>query len=355
MIPEPEDITASWLTERLREAGLEDVDVASFTHASFGTGQVGRCYRYELTYSGDPGPDAPASLVAKFSSDNPVSRETGRAMRTYAIETSFYRHIAPSVHIRVPHCYFTDIDDDGEAHIILMEDMAPGRQGDQIAGCSVEVAREAILQLVGLQAPTWNDDSWFDLLGRVEDGPLGDMKGLYRQTMPGFVERYDSAMDPEHIQFIVALGKADHCPLYEYTTQPFSLQHYDYRLDNVIVDETSTPPAVTTVDWQSVRVGRPLNDVAYFLGSALEPEARREVEFDILRDYHRALLRAGVDDLTWDECQRLYREGVFSGFGVAVVAPVLVERTERGDEMFVTMARRYCQMALDLGIEEFLG
>ena len=39
---------------------------------------------------------------------------------------------------------------------------------------------------------------------------------------------------------------------------------------------------------------------------------------------------------------------------VSVVAPVLVVRTDRGDDMFTTMASRYAQMALDHGIEEFL-
>ena len=46
---------------------------------------------------------------------------------------------------------------------------------------------------------------------------------------------------------------------------------------------------------------------------------------------------------------------MFAGFAVTVVAAVVVEQTERGDEMFATMARRYGQMALDLSADEFLA
>ncbi len=354
-IPGPDEITSDWLTEQLRRAGHAGVTVSRNHAEPVGTGQVGRCYRFTLEFDIDPGPGVPRSLVAKFTSDNPTSRETGRAMKTYVTETNFYRHIAPRVHIRVPKCYFADIDDEGLEHLILMEDLAPGRQGDQIAGCTPDVAREAVLQLVGLQAPTWNDDSWLSLLGKAEDGPLGDMKTLYRQTMPGFVERYRDILDSGHLRFIQRIGESDQCPMFNLSSDPFSLEHYDYRLDNVVIDEDCTPPRVTAIDWQSVRVGKPLNDVAYFIGSALEPEVRREVEDDILRDYHRKLRMEGVGDFSFEDCYREYRKGVYAGFAVSVVAPVLVEQTERGDAMFTTMARRYAQMAIDLGADEFLS
>lgn len=352
LIPTPQDIDAHWLNERLLEAG-HNVEVSGFSQADVGTGQVGRCIRYELQFAGDAG-DAPSSLVAKFSSDDPTSRDTGQAMQTYLTEVNFYRHIAPRLTIRVPKCYYADIDDAGREHLLLMQDMAPAQQGDQIAGCSVEVARQAVLELVGLQAPTWQDSTWYDLLGRVQDGPFADMKGLYNNTMPGFVERYAAAMDASHIRFIEAIGAAASCPMFEFHGEYFALEHYDFRLDNVLIDERGDTPVVTTVDWQSVRVGKPLNDVAYFIGSGLSVELRREAEMDILRDYHQALLAAGVQGFDWDACYREYRKGIYAGFAVSVVAPVLVVRTARGDEMFTTMAARYAQMALDHGVDEFL-
>jgi hypothetical protein len=194
VVPTPDDIDVVWLNQRLVEAG-HDVELAGFSQADVGTGQVGRCICYQLQY-GSQVTDAPASLVAKFSSDDPTSRDTGQAMKTYRTEVDFYRHIAPKVSIRVPKCYYAEIDEEDREHLLLMQDMTPAGQGDQVAGCSVEVARQAVLELVGLQAPTWQDDSWISLLGRVQDGPFADMKGLYNNTMPGFVERYATVLRP---------------------------------------------------------------------------------------------------------------------------------------------------------------
>jgi len=349
----PTDITPQWLTARLRDAGHSSAEVLSFAANDVGTGQVGRCIRYQLELRPGVADDVPRSLVAKFTSDDPTSSETGRVMKTYLTETHFYRAIAPLVNINVPECYYAAIDAEGLHHIILMQDMKPAEQGDQIAGCSPEVARQGVLELVGLHGPTWRDERWFELLGRTEDGPFADMQGLYQSTLPGFVERFADRLAPEHLAFIQAIGTADDCPMFNLRNANFALEHYDYRLDNVMIDTSGTHPKVTAVDWQSVRVGKPLNDVAYFLGSAVEPEVRRVLEHDLVAEYHAGLLECGVQNYSKEECFVDYRKGVFAGFAVTVVAAVVVEQTERGDEMFTTMARRYAQMALDLSAEEF--
>jgi len=354
-IPAPGDITPDWLTQKLQAAGHSSAAVESLTRKDVGTGQVGRCVRFTLQHGPNTAADVPRSVVIKFTSDDPTSSQTGKEMKTYVTETHFYQKIAPMVQISVPRCYHADIDQEGLHHIIVMEDMAPGQQGDQIAGCSVEVARQAVMELTGLHAPTWRDSRWFELLGRVEDGPFADTKGLYASTLPGFVERFEGALASEHMKIIRAPGVADDCPMFNLINDNFALEHYDYRLDNVLIDQSGERPRVTAVDWQSVRVGKPLNDVAYFLGSALEPDVRRSVEEDILREYHDALLRQGVADYSFRQCFDDYRRGVFAGFAVTVVATVVVQQTQRGDEMFKTMARRYGQMALDLDADEFLS
>jgi aminoglycoside phosphotransferase (APT) family kinase protein len=124
-------------------------------------------------------------------------------------------------------------------------------------------------------------------------------------------------------------------------------------IDNLLVDHSPDPPRVSVVDWQSVTIGNPLTDVAYFLGAGLLPEVRREVEEGIVREYHQALCDTGIAGYAWDDCWTDYRRSVFSGFAVTVIASVLVVQTERGDEMFTAMARRHARHALDLGSDEF--
>jgi hypothetical protein len=73
-----------------------------------------------------------------------------------------------------------------------------------------------------------------------------------------------------------------------------------------------------------------------------------------VRAYHAALVDAGVGRYDWPDCWNDYRRGTFAGFGVTVIASMMVQQTARGDEMFTAMARRHARHALDHGAAEFL-
>ena len=79
-----------------------------------------------------------------------------------------------------------------------------------------------------------------------------------------------------------------------------------------------------------------------------------EHEEEIVRNYHEKLLAEGVEGFGWQDCWQAYRKSAFAGFGVTVIAAMIVQQTERGDQMFLTMADRHSRHALDLGSEEFL-
>jgi len=344
-----------WFTQRLEENGFPGARVTDVSYRQIGTGQIGTCYRFELIYD-DPDTSAPKSLVGKFPSDDPISRATGVQLRNYYREVEFYRHLAGRLDISIPRCYYEAIVDEGPEFVLLLEDMAPAEQGDQLAGCSIEVARASVLELVGLQAPSWCDESLrsYDWLYTPPD-PEANTNALYQQLVPGFLDRYGARLEADERDIIARVGDSPGCPLFAPGEMPFCLEHVDYRLDNMLIDTRLSPPKVTVVDWQSLRLGPPMNDVAYFLGAGLLPEDRRGAEEDIVRDYHAALSAAGVTDYDWERCWTDYRKGCFSGFGVTVIASMIVQQTERGDEMFTVMARRHARHALDLEAEEFLS
>jgi hypothetical protein len=352
MIPTVDTIDAAWLAARLREAGHSGVEVVRFTAEQIGTGQIGKCVRFNLETRGDP--HAPVTLVGKFPSDDPKSRATGVQLRNYRKEVSFYRLLEPRLGIRTPRCYYAEIVDEGPEFALLLEDLAPARQGDQLVGCTPEVARAAVLELVGLHAPSWCDASLvgIDWLGTPDEAGREMLLGLYRSLLPGFLERYGSRLAPDEADVIEAVGVSENV-LGRPLAEPYALVHIDYRLDNLLIDETCTPPRVSVVDWQSITLGNPMTDVAYFLGAGLVPEQRRGPEEDIVREYHAALGDAGID-YDWNDCWRDYRLATFAGFPVTVVASMLVQQTPRGDEMFVAMAQRHSRHALDLGGREFL-
>jgi aminoglycoside phosphotransferase (APT) family kinase protein len=212
-----------------------------------------------------------------------------------------------------------------------------------------------VLELVGLHQPSWCDSTLrgIDWLGEPDPTQREWVRGLYREHIGPFLARYGSRLAPDEARIIERFASAS--DVSPGLPQPFSLVHIDYRLDNLLIDERPAVPRVAVVDWQSITLGSPLGDVAYFLGAGLLPEARRPVEHEIVRAYHDALRDRGIEHYSWQECLTDYRRGAFAGFSVTVIASMIVQQTPRGDEMFVAMARRHSRHALDLGAEEFLA
>jgi hypothetical protein len=90
-----------------------------------------------------------------------------------------------------------------------------------------------------------------------------------------------------------------------------------------------------------------MTDVAYFLGCALPSGLRRENYDALLRAYHEAL--GGSAGITLDEVRDRVRRQSFFGVMMAIVSSMLVARTDRGDEMFMTMLARHGDHVLDTG------
>ncbi len=353
-IPTPESVTPAFFGELLRASGHPGVRVERLDAEPVGTGQIGRCVRFRLELAGDAA-GAPRSLVGKFPSLDPLSRQTGVQLRNYAREVYFYRELAARVPIAKPRCYFAEIAGDGPEFALILEDLAPAQQGDQLAGCSPEIARAALVELAKLHGPTWCDET---LRGRgliAEPSPARAVQGreLYAQMLPAFLARFGPRLAPDERDILAAVAQSSGPP-HAYPERPFALVHIDYRLDNLLIDARTSPPRVSVVDWQSLVLGSPLSDVAYFLGASLLPETRRPVERELVRAYYDALLAQGVRDYGWEICWRDYRRGAFAGFAVTVVASVIVQETARGNDMFTVMARRHARHALDLGSAEFL-
>lgn len=133
------DVTAEWLTEVLTAANrLDQGRVTDVQYATCGTGQLGDSYRFHLTY-GVPGA-GPATLVGKFASQDPTSREFGRSPGYYRNEIGFYTELAGQLPVSVPTALYAALDANQTDFVLLMDDLAPARQVDQIQGCTVDEA-----------------------------------------------------------------------------------------------------------------------------------------------------------------------------------------------------------------------
>ncbi|MDA0978639.1 MAG: phosphotransferase [Proteobacteria bacterium] len=340
LISDPGAITSEWLNAVLDYAGIS-ASVTGFEADSIGTGQVGENVRFKLSGTGD----LPASLVGKFPSPDPVSRQTGITQLNYKREVHFYNNLQATLNIQTPEVLFAEVDQETHDFVIIMEDLAPGRQGDQLAGCDASQAETAMIELAHLHGPRWGDDSLVD--GEIVTRNSADggqmLKALYDMVTPGFLDRYQSRLTGEEQEMVSLVGEN----LIAYMSQyqgPMTLIHIDYRLDNMMFDG---PYPLAVVDWQSIAYGCAMNDAAYFIGTSLREDERKSAEEALLRAYHETLRGYDVD-CSWETCWHYYRHFAPAGLIMAVIASMIVGETDRGNDMFMAMAKRSARMCRDL-------
>jgi hypothetical protein len=344
VVRSPQELTRAWLGELL------GATVESFEARSIGTGQMSESTRVSIAYAEGSGA-GPASVILKTASADAASRATGVSLGAYEREVRFYRELAGRLGGPLAHCRLALIDGDGSFTIVL-EDLAPAEPGDQLAGCEIERARLAMRGLAELHAPVFGDPELGATPWLNQPNPL--TQALLAQLLPGFLERYQGRVAPEHEEvcrrFVASLDgwSADR------VRPPLGLVHGDYRLDNMLFGAPASARRFTVVDWQTVGWGPAMTDAAYFLGSALEPGERRANERELLREYHAGLLAAGVRGFDWERCWLEYRRQVFLGILMTVAPAMIVERTARGDEMFLTILARCAQQIIDLDALELL-
>ncbi len=132
---------------------------------------------------------------------------------------------------------------------------------------------------------------------------------------------------------------------------PMTLVQGDLRLDNLLFTDRNNRAIL--LDWQTAAVGLPLNDVAYCISTSFrEPEERANNEKDLVIGYYDLLEVS--DSYSFEQAWDDYRRASFVGFLMAVLSAMIVERTDRGDEMFAVMAERSAWQALHLDALSFL-
>jgi aminoglycoside phosphotransferase (APT) family kinase protein len=342
----PEEVTPDWLTGALGQP----VTAADVT--PIGTGQTGATYRVAVRYA-DPTTDLPGSFVVKLPAQDSDVR--GRVSLSYRSEHAFYTSVAGTVAVPLPRCYHCALADDGAEFVLLLADMAPAEQADQIRGCSPAEALLAVTALAGLHGPRWCDPAWLSFSGTVMPKPdeatargLGDITSLAAQTT---IERLGARMTEADRATVVESAAAIANWLMG-SPERFSLLHGDYRADNLLFDPQRS--RVTVVDWQTLAVGLPARDVAYFIGTSLQPEDRTRHERPLVEAYHRALTDHGVSDYDVETCWQDYRLGMLQIPLITTLGFAFSAATERGDDMALAMLERGAQAIRDLGTLELV-
>ncbi|MFM2182523.1 MAG: hypothetical protein RJB61_817 [Actinomycetota bacterium] len=340
----PDSITSEWLS------GVLGGDVELVGSSRIGDGLVGMNLRLELRSA----PGLPDRLIAKLPSPDETSRATGIALRNYEREVKFYRHIAPTVDIRVAHCFHAEWNPDDHDFVLLLEDLAPGRQGDQVAGCSVEHARTAVVELARLHGPRWADPALdeVEFLQRRTAEDAAQLQVIYGMFVPGFLATYSKYLDREAIELVERFAPRV-TEWVDGRTMPSTVTHGDYRLDNLMFESEAGGYPIAAVDWQTPGHGQSSADVSYFMGASPLVDDRRAREREIVDEYLDALGAYGVT-VDHDLFFHHYARDAYSGVVMSVVASQIVSGSDRSEAMFAAMAMRHTRHALDLRAESLI-
>jgi hypothetical protein len=337
-----EDVTSEWLSSVLGG------DVGPVTSQRIGDGHIGVNVRIAM-----PEAEAglPGSVVVKLPATDDTSLATAAMLRHYERETRFYTELAATVDMRVPACLYGDWTAATNAFVLVLEDMAPATQGDQLTGCSLDQARDAVRELAKLHGPRWDDPTLYDIdwieHDRGDDADAGNgLAVMWQMLFPGFAATYRSHLSSEEFELAERFGTA--IPAWRGgRTGPKAITHGDYRLDNMLFATAEGGPPVTVVDWQTPAHGSPITDLSYFIGAGLLPPDRRAHERELVGVYLEALAAYGItldEAWVWEQ----YRRDAFAGLTVAAMASQIVTLNDRSEAMFGAMAQRHLRQALDL-------
>ncbi|KAH8658194.1 aminoglycoside phosphotransferase [Xylariales sp. PMI_506] len=344
----------------LRSAlGVEGI--VSFETTRIGTGQLGECHRISLHYQDSEAIDGsrPATVVLKIATQSPRSRASGLSLGIYECELRFYTDLAPYMKAAtksIPNRYYDTFDKNTGAFTLILEDAGPKAiVGDDIKGATLEQAQAAMHELGKIHASLIVDPdraSWFAKSSKVSQEFL-------KQLFSGFQERYKDRLDPSHFEICKTFVERYDAYMKSLTVPgavTMGIMHGDYRLDNMLfIPRDGGGLDIKVVDWQLVAAAPVVSDLAYFIGGSLRTEDRREWQDSLLQSYCDALdATAGEPVLTVQDCLRDLRLNAFFGVGMCVISSIMASQTERGDNMFMTMLARHCELVKDLNALELL-
>lgn len=340
------DITPGWLSDAL------GARVTGVTATRVGSGQIGTCHRLDLEGPGVDAGQAPRRLVAKLAAEDPAARAfLGGVYRT---EVLFYRDLAHTVAVRTPRCHHGAMSGDATTFVLLLDDAAPAEQGDQLTGCTPGQAAAAVDNLAGLHGPRWCDPALLDVpwLSAVTEEDARTLGEVFAPATETFIDRFGDAIPAEDARTL--RGTAEAIAAWAVARpERFGLVHGDYRLDNLLFPPGDAPgdaAGVLAVDWQTLSIGHPVRDLSYLLGTGLDPADRAAAEHDLVARYHAALTGHGVQGYALEDCFDDYRFAALQGPLTTVLGCAYsTHRTDRGDAMFLAMARRSCAQIRDLG------
>ena len=353
----PAGFSNALLTEVLHENGClpSSGEVIGLTQSLLGdgTGMMAELATLNLTYGGDQGA-APATLVAKFSSQNLINREISMSYKLYEREARFFQDIAPHSPTSTPMVYFVGFK--GDQFLILMEDLSDYQVGSQVVGADLSQTELAIDELVKLHAPFWGQVTELDWVPHISGSYHADnMVQFSAIGAPATIERFSDYLTPDYAQYLPEFLAALPSLQALMNQSPVTLCHGDFRMENLLYGTSIAHDPVMVIDWQGPLRASGMNDVALFLGQSTQTAVRQQHEQGLIQRYVAGLQAMGIQGLEVDAAFESYRLSVLYNWVYAtVVAGTLDVSNPTAYAWMAQMIARQSAASDDLGAYDLL-
>ena len=282
---------------------------------------------------------APTSAICKIG--RPLTAALG-STSPFERERQAYALFGQDPGFRIPQVYFSATDDSGLCNLLLEDLSATARPGAQIAGCSVADAVSVVRELARFHRSWWEKPELeqHEWMSR----PL-QLLPAYAKGAAVIAEWLADRIPNEAIAVIQHFGALAELWI-ELPPVRRTLIHGDPRVDNILFEQTGDGPRACLIDWQSLRLGDPQYDVAYFLSGSISPADRRADERALLAEYVRII--AEVDPTyTLELALDSYRANIVSGLWLTVIAAAYLERSAHNADLITALLIRNASAVSD--------
>ena len=335
-------MTAAWLESALG-VGIANADMEPI---GAGAGFAGSVYRARLEYK-DSDAGLPETLIWKTVSDDARTRRFLTTLGVYEREVRFYGQLAAELQI-APRPHFSRFDAEAGTFCLIIEDVSYMKAGDQIEGCTFEEALLVVREAARLHSAFWS--------GRVDDRlgwvPTFDGGSGYFERMHSAawrqLERSVEGMPEGLIEAAQRIGPRVSDVKARLSQKPLTLVHGDLRLDNLFFGHGSDAGGVKMIDWQAIRMGRGVYDLAYFLSTSIPSEMRKLRQDSLIEAYLETLRESGDEGYSADECREDFRWALLDIVTfVGIIGSTLDFQSSRGLELSGTIISRLWQAIED--------
>ncbi|MUL65985.1 hypothetical protein BOO86_16025 [Mycobacterium sp. CBMA 234] len=302
-------LTTEWLTAVLC-AEVPGAQVVSW-HSPGGSSGTSARAALRVTYNA-AGQAAclPTQLFTKSTKDFSQRLLLGAVDCVHG-ETYFYLDYRPKIDMEAAVGYWGGVDDASWRSMILMEDIAATRGAkfvDATERLTHEHVRDALSNLAAMHGTWWNSPALNKLKTPIDHynnvADFIDMEGRCKVGLTRARRVIPDVLHPEADR----LWEGTRASLQLLTEQTPTLLHGDSHVGQTYVTGDGR---MGWTDWQVIERGNWAYDVAYFLGSACDPDDRRAWERELLEHYLQRLSDAGGDAPNFDDAWDSYRRSMF--------------------------------------------